>query len=367
LSRVKSVAKTLKKEIYSQTPPSVFVGRENYPRVFTGPLLLACENTLALKTPKEWYGHSYHEILEACSSLLRVKKKVDVRYPEKIRESVKEIALSEKPVYIEAKFSKLFALPKFSAFFHPIGMSGKLEKIAVASNPKVSQKVEKILEDELKASTQAIMLYEKGYDVYEISRFLSAGCMGIEKRIVPTRWSITAADDVIANYLREKILKFPEISEILVWSNEHLDNHFEILFIPGSWRFEQFEAWFPGSYWSMHRFSITVERESFRGRTSYAEEQGGGYYAARLAICEQLVKMKKQASVVVFREIYKGYVIPVGVWEIRETIRKAFEKSAEKFSSISEALKAISQRLRVPIEEYVKRSSILSQKTLWNF
>lgn len=365
----KNVRRFLKKEVYSPSPPSVFVGRIGYPNVFAGPLISLSEskNLEILDNPSMWYGKDYMEIINFRAHLLRIKKSVNVKYPERFQENVKELALSKNPVYVEAYFKSLSSKFSFSSFLQPMGPSGEIKKLILASTPKIPQKIEKIISDEIKASEQAYMLYESGEDVYSISRILSAGVLGKEKKLVPTRWSITATDDIIAKKLLEKIRSYPVVNEYLLWSNEHLDNHFEILFIPKTWSFELFEAWSPATAWAQGKLRITVEREIWRERVSYAAEQGGGYYAARLAVCEQLEKMRKQACVVIFREIYEGYVLPLGVWEVRETVRKAFENKPEKFSNLKEALSVVEKRLRIPIREYLKVSMLLTQKSLYEF
>lgn len=364
----KNIRKFLKKEIYSPSPPSVFVGRIGYPNVFAGPMISLSENKIEiLDNPKMWYGKEYAEIINFRASLLRTKKSVNIKQPEKFQEIIKELALSKNPVYLEAYFKKLSAKFSFSSFLQPLGPSGEIKKLIVADNPKISRKIEKIVFDDLKANEQAYLLYKKGEDVYSVSRILSSGLLGQRKKLVPTRWSITATDDIIARKLLEKIREYPLINEYLVWRNEHLDNHFEILFIPKPYSFEMFEAWFPSTTWAEGKLRITVERELWKGRTNYAIEQGGGYYAARLAVCEQLERMKKQACVIIFREIYQGYVLPVGVWEVRETVRKAFENKPERFPTLKEALASIEKRLKIPLKEYLKVSALLRQKNLWEF
>ena len=364
-----NVKRILKKEVYSPSPPSVFVGRIGYPYVFAGPLISLLENKdpEILDNPSQWYGKDYNEIINFRAYLLRIKKSVNVKHPEKFHENIKELALSKNPVYVEAYFKNLIPKISFSSFLQPMGASGEVKKLMIASTPKIPQKTEKIISDDIKASDQAYMLYKSGEDVYSISRILSAGVLGKQKKLVPTRWSITAVDDMIAKKLLQKIRSWPVVNNYLVWSNEHLDNRFEILFIPKSWSFELFEAWSPASFWAQGKLRITVEREVWRDRTRYAIEQGGGYYAARLAVCEQLEKMRRQACVVVFREIYESYVLPVGVWEVRETIRKAFERKPEKFSSLNQALSVIEKRLRVPLKDYLRLSMLLAQKTLKEF
>jgi len=39
-----------------------------------------------------------------------------------------------------------------------------------------------------------------------------------------------------------------------------------------------------------------------------------------LAVCDQLVKERRQATVIVLREARPGYIMPVGVWQVREVM-----------------------------------------------
>ncbi|RLJ06422.1 MAG: hypothetical protein DRP18_00830, partial [Candidatus Aenigmatarchaeota archaeon] len=65
--------------------------------------------------------------------------------------------------------------------------------------------------------------------------------------------------------------------------------------------------------------------------------------------------------------VYEGYVIPLGVWQVRENIRKAFQSKPEKFDSLKDALLSIDSRLRISTDEYKKQSIILSQKKINDF
>ncbi|HDD71423.1 MAG TPA: hypothetical protein ENF99_00350 [Candidatus Aenigmarchaeota archaeon] len=110
--------------------------------------------------------------------------------------------------------------------------------------------------------------------------------------------------------------------------------------------------------------------EGFNGRTTYAET-GGCYYSTRLAVCEKLVEEKRQALVITFREIHPGYIMPVGVWHTRESIREAVKKKPMKFDSLEKALAYISSKLEVPLRNWVKNSTLLKnliyQKKILDF
>ncbi len=367
----KPVEMKLKEEIYSPSPPSIFVGHKNYPTVFAGHMnVLNDENPEIMDDPSKWYGMDYDKIIEMRTNLVRTKERINVKTKDKFVEDLQELALSVKNVYVETKFKKppKFEI-KFSSFVQPLGPSGELEKFRITENTKIPIKVENIVYDEIKASDQAFLLYKKGFDVYYISKLFSAGVLGVDKKIVPTRWSITGTDDMIANKMINEIKRYPEIEKFYVWNNTYLDNHFEILMIPGKWFLEVFEAWSPNTLWTLGvtKPVIQVEREGWFGRNKYAEKEGGGYYASKFAVAEKLYKIKRQATVIVFREIYESYVIPVGVWEIRENIRHAFDKKPEKFDTLNEALTSIQKRMNISLDEFKKKSHILQQKTLFDW
>lgn len=214
-------------------------------------------------------------------------------------------------------------------------------------------------------------MFDKNYDVYYLTGVLSCGALGANerKKMVPTRWSITAVDDILGKYLMSRIRTYPSVNDYLVYSNTYLENHFEILVAPGSWEFEQFEAWAPKTLWTMHSDEpvIAYEHEKHGGRWDYALNEGGGYYAGRFAVAEAMDNMHRQGRVIIFREIYEGYVVPVGVWEVRENARKAMQNPPKKFSSLKEALIDVSTRLRIPMKKYLEKSEILQQKRITDF
>ena len=118
---------------------------------------------------------------------------------------------------------------------------------------------------------------------------------------------------------------------------------------------------------------IFADYEGFNGRKSYAAEEGGGYYATRLAVAEALHKMGRQAGVVVFREIQPSYAIPLGVWVVRETVRDAFRTGGVKFDTREEALAYINSGLllkpglKIELEDFNAGSRILRQRRLEDF
>jgi len=375
LSRIQlrsPVEAKLSQEMFGPSP-SIFVGWKDYPNVYVGPLTsLDPDKTTILDDPGSWYGLDFNDIVNLRSQLVRSKSRINVRDKNRFAEENREIALSVKPTEIEVRFKRKpsFGM-SFSPISQPMGPSGELDALKVTESPKIPSKVDYVLSDDLRSVEQAKILYDSNFDVYYLTRALSSGAMGAmeKQRMVPTRWSITAVDDMIGKSLMESVREFPSISEFRIYSNTYLDNHFEILLMPGKWEFEQFEAWAPQTLWTMSYDEpvIAQESEGFHGRSEYAFNEGGGYYAGRLGVVEALYNMGRQARAVIFREIMEGYVMPVGVWEVRENVRRAMHNPYLKFSSLKEAFAHLNSKLRIPVSRYASRSEILRQRRLSDY
>jgi hypothetical protein len=123
------------------------------------------------------------------------------------------------------------------------------------------------------------------------------------------------------------------------------------------------EAWFPGSTWNRFGGDVEVEGdyEGLKGRSEYPDI-GGCYYAARLASTEALLRMKRQATVILWREIYEGFNIPIGVWFVRENLRAMFNDKPKSFTSINEVLNylRVNKITRVPLDVWVRKSKLMN-------
>jgi DNA repair protein NreA len=84
----------------------------------------------------------------------------------------------------------------------------------------------------------------------------------------------------------------------------------------------------------------------------------GAFFAARLAVSEHLNKIKKKAAVLTLREIHPQYVIPVGVWQIREGIREALRGPINKFETFEKAISFACALMSISKNEWVKNSKI---------
>jgi hypothetical protein len=256
----------------------------------------------------------------------------------------------------------------------PFGPSAPIRELYVG-NTQWDHQIEKSYNDtDLKATPAVQELYSKGVLVTKIQRAFSVGAFGLEKnrRFVPTRWSITAVDSILSKDLMEKVKTFPEISEYRIYESRYLDNIFEVIMIPDQWSYEAIEAWYPGTVWNPEGRNTVMfgDSEGYEGRTTYAEI-GGCYYAARLAVCEQLVKERRQATVVVLREAHPGYIMPVGVWQVRENVRNAMRQKPSTFNTLDETLKSIATRFQIPLQRWIMTSRLIKnalfQKKITDF
>ncbi|MDE1797774.1 MAG: hypothetical protein KGH63_00020 [Candidatus Micrarchaeota archaeon] len=366
-----------KTDFFGPSPPNVFVGHYGYPTINWGPMV-ALQDGIP-DNPRDWYGWGFDEIVRARSLQVRGKKEGGVRIaavsPGMGREAsvpqllarAQEAALSSAPVDVEVHFSKAPAMRlEFGSVHQPMGASAPLEKLALADNPKVPKKVDEVIGEGLKAGEAMSELAHDGLDEHYLTRLLTAGLLGkpSSRKLVPTRWGITAVDDTLAKMHMQSIRDMAQGSDFLLYCNEYLANRFTILLLPGAWEYEGFEAWVGPS----GKFAVSRESEPFDGRSDYAASQGGGYYAARLGVAEALAeKVKRQYRVVVIREILPEYDLPVGVWEIRENVRHAFMQKGETFATQEELLAAVRARLRLPLTTYSSRSGVLRQKRLMEF
>ncbi len=351
------------------SPPSVFVGRIGYPYVYAGPLVPPVhEDTSLYDLPELWFGKSIDEIVGFRSLLVRGKHRVHVKKFEeagKIMDRTRELALSLGPVDVELTLKKK---PTRRLFFdnevQPFGPSALVRDMKVSTS-RWDHQIERAYGDtDLKAAEAVNTLYEKGVLVTKIQRAFSFGALGLKdnRRLVPTRWSITAVDSIISKDMIEKIKTFPEINEYRIYESNYLDNMFEILMAPGAWSYEAMEAWYPGTVWNPRGKHVVLfsDWEGFDGRTTYARI-GGCYYAARLAVGELLTKERRQASVVVLREAHPGYILPVGVWQVRENVRNAMRQEPLKYETLEEALARISSRFQISLEKWIDRSKLLKE------
>ncbi|MGP8337516.1 MAG: Nre family DNA repair protein [Methanosarcinaceae archaeon] len=365
--------------IFGASPPSVFVGRYGYPSISAGPMIppyVSGNDAMALEDPQEWLKMEIGDIITSRSQLVRANTKVKVTdansHDNPLLLKSQELALSKKPVDTEAWFSKpIKSELKFDGVLAPIGPSGTLKNFEIAENPKVPKKVDYLVYDtDALAKDVVLELHNGNVQNEHITRLLSIGLLGKVRRLVPTRWSITAVDDMTGKNYLHAIRDYRQIGDITLFNGESFGNHFEILFVPRSFSYELIESWLPRTVWSGNAAWIGSDHEGIGGKKRYSS-LAGGYYAARLGALEYLGRIRRQASVFMVREIRPDYWAPLGVWVVREAARQALKNTPQKFDSIELALADMSGRLRTPYADWMEKAEMLSnircQRTLDSF
>jgi len=282
-------------------------------------------DTSILDSPESWFGRSIDEIIDYRSQLVRGMYRVNVMKPGKagrILDRTQELALAEHYVETEMRLKKR---PRQSfrvdADIQPIGPTAPLDRMEIGYI-RWERGMEKAHYDtDLKAAEATRTLYHGGVGVNQIMRAFSMGSFGVEKnrRLVPTRWSITAVDDILGKGMAQTVKDYQTVDHYEVYESNYLGNRFEVLLVPDAWAYEAYEAWYPQTLWnpSVSEVAIVTDWEGYNGRSRYAS-MGGCYYSGRLAVLEHLTSIRRQAKVFILREAYPDYILPVGVWQVRE-------------------------------------------------
>jgi hypothetical protein len=342
---------------HSFSPPSIFIGSYNYPRVFAGFMITNHENCSIYDMPEKWLSNEIgqEEIIKFRISLLRGKKAVNVNEKNAFTEKLQELALAKNETEIETIAYGIIKNCIFDDEHEPYGASFYVNDF-YANNFYFHKLLEKFYYDtDASANTALKELYERNVEISRIIKAFSAGCFGIEKnrKLVPTRWAITAVDKNLGDMLLKNVKNYELLEDYKIFEAHGLYNSYYILLVPSYWFYEWFEAF-------LHVLSneeLIFNDAEFYKKKEYSSV-GGCFYTARFAILEGLNKMQKQAAAFVFREAYKGYV-PLGVFNVRELIRKAMKDKPLTFSNFREALDYLNKRLKLPLRKYIEKSMLL--------
>ena len=349
------------------SPPSVFVGRIGYPSVSIGPMIPPYHgDTSLMDTPERWTKLGIDDIIDFRSNLVRGMHKVDIHDVEnsdRLVVKTRELALARTPPEAVAEFErKPFGKLTVDDDVQPFGPSAPIKRFDTA-NFRFDSRLEKAFYDtDLRARDAVVSLYKDGALLSQIQRAFSIGAFGTGKRrkFVPTRWSITAVDSNLGLHMLETTKANPTIDEYRVYETTNLDNRWAIVMMPTTWRYELIEAWYPNTAWNPHsdRIAIMSDHEFFDGRSTYASI-GGCYYAARLAVNELLQRERRQAGVSILREAHPGYILPVGVWNVRENVRAALRTRPRSYRTLKEALTHVSTVMDIPVSRWIRNSAVL--------
>ncbi|MEM4710700.1 MAG: hypothetical protein QXL18_02015 [Candidatus Woesearchaeota archaeon] len=367
----KNINQNFKKEFFGENY-NIFIGRHGYPSVNAGLISLPeTKKDEQYDNPKLWAEKNYdiNTIINLRTKMVNANFKTDIR-GKKLKDLYQELSLSIKPVDTEIVLEKKPTIKiSFNAEATPFGPTIKLEKARITENPKIPEKVDEITNDEL-TSTEALQtLYNKGFDENYLTKIFSAGNLGreTEKKLVPTRWAITAVDDTLGKNLIKEIKNY-KLSNYKLYFNGYLGNYYIILLFPESWSYELFETY-------LKTKEFATDYEDYYGRKNYALNTVGGYYASRFAILQKLREQKKQASVLALRFISDEYWAPLGVWVVREATKKTMNSKPLEFSDrknmIKYAADFVKKTFNYDLNQILKKSILIrtlnSQKKIEDY
>ncbi|GAB4317079.1 MAG: Nre family DNA repair protein [Methanobacteriaceae archaeon] len=349
-------------ELDGSTPPSVFIGSWNYPKVYAGPMIAPQRgDTSIMDMPESWIPSniSQEEIIGYRLNLVRGKQRVEIKDLDNLLvEKLQEISLAKTSIESEAQFFKKPIGRSFSDEHAPHGPSALIEKFNIES-VRWDHWLEKVFYDtDLKAANAVMDLHSKGLPFSSIQKAFSVGAMGVEKnrRLVPTRWSITACDNTVADKLLKEVRYYDIIETHQVYEFSSLNNYYAVILIPSEWQYEWMEAF-------IHVLGdeevIFSDYENNSGKKEYSRV-GGCYYTCKMAVLEKLARDKKQATAIILREAYNGYV-PLGVFNVRENVRSALNQDPLEFEDLNNALNYVSTKLKLPLKRFIKKSDLLQE------
>ncbi len=382
----------LKKDFFGSAP-APFVGNYGYPNINVGILSPPeiTENAWEYDAPKYWAKNNYKipQILSFRTELINSRFKAnvkDIRRSEnnksitdkntkttnRFLDIAKEIGLSLKPVDVEISLDKAPNINySLDRELMPMGPRTNLENVKLCENPHIKRPVDKVFSDtDFKAGEAINYLYKKGFEENYLSEILSVGTLGIktERKLVPTRWSITAIDDTIGKDLLNKVRDFGNKINYSVYFGGYLGNYYLILFFPEVWSYELIEI-------DVASKKKWTDYEFFEGRKDYASNCVGGYYASRLAVLEKMMESKRQGSALCLRFCMPEYEAPLGVWVVREAVRKALKAMPLEFGSkelmLQYAKSFAKTKFGLDLEKELRESKLLDemnkQKKLWEY
>ncbi len=348
--RIDSIIRYVKRgDISGFTPPSTIVGEANYPNVSLGVLFTNDQNAQAYDSPKYWVENKYDvkSIFLAKTLLVNARDRVNVKNVDSAFIQKAALAtMAEKEVQLDMQISKVSQPNLDINEFSPHAIAARLEKLSISDNVRIDRRIERVYYDkDLKATDGIGNLYSDKIDENKISRILSVGGMGVKRKLVPTKWAITAVDDTIGKQFIEEIKTYRNGESYGVISGEFLGNRFTFIFIKGCWSFELLETWNRNASEVMFGDG---DYELFQGRKEYVKNTAGAYYAIRLAVLEKLREMKSQFSVLCIREITPEYFAPLGVWVVREGARKALNGAVKTSDTLSSAMSSAKASMLFP-------------------
>lgn len=367
VSRVKQALTSVNFQSEGVAP---FIGRYGYPRINVGILAPPQPEDEAwlYDAPKYWSYKNFGipRIVDFRSSLLNSRSAISVKSRPQLLELSQDVGMASAPADVEIVLEKV---PSFrlnvDSHSAPTGPAAALKKAKLTSNPSIHTKVQKVFSDtDMKAGEGLVYLYESNFDENFLSRMFSVGTLGLKtnRKLVPTRWSITATDDTLGKNLISEVRDYPACNYQAHFGG-YLGNYYVVLFFPEVWGYELFETYVPPFHQFGQPLRHSTDHETYAGRKEYASGTVGGYYTVRLAILEKMRQLRRQGTALALRFITDDYTMPLGVWVTREAARKALEGKGIEFASkelmLDYANKLVKRKFNADASYLIERSVLL--------
>ena len=374
------------KSDFSGSSPAPFIGRFGYPNVNVGILSPQFSgDTSYYDSPNLWSKGNFKigQIASMRYGLVNSRAQCSIKDLHKDNKFInicQEIGMTTKSVELEINLKNTPHLNfKPEREIMPFGPMGDMRNARVTANTRVDSRIERVVSDtDLKSVNAILNLYNNGFQESILNKALSVGNFGLKKnrKLVPTRWSITAVDDTVSKQLITNVKDF-QPGEFKVQFGGGWGNFYLLLFFPEVWSYELFETYLNKEInpWSKKSYAYSTDYESYNGRKKYAEETAGGYYACRLPVLEDMKLSKRQNSCLALRFITPEYNVPLGVWVCREATRKSLQTKPVHFSDkklmIQYARQLVKNKFGFELDLLLNKSKLIknlnTQKKLFDF
>ena len=341
--------------------PNVFIGKAGYPKVRAG--ILSTPHDEDHDNPTRWaaQGLPIPEIVRRRTELVNSFTVADIRAGGRFADLVRDVSLAKRSVDVEVSLAKPVT-PRLTINEDaaPHGPNVALTGGRVTENVPVDTRVGKASSaTDLSASDAIAQLMKRGVDPYYLTKAFSMGNFGIpvERKLVPTRWSITAVDDIRGKESLARIRDYT-VGDCVAYYGGHLGNHYLLLCFDAPWEYELIEQ-----YIGAKGPQAWTDHEPHQGRRDYAASTAGGYYAARVGITDWLDTEKRQRAVLAIRIITDDYTTPLGVWVCREAVKKALSATKIRFADrglmVQYARGFLKQKFGYEVDDALRKSFLM--------
>src|SRR3989338_10463311 len=238
------------KQQFQGSAPAPFIGRFGYPNVNLG--ILSPQFTGEMEqydSPRLWAKNNFGigEIAANRYSLVNSRSIASVKQlTGKFLQIAQEVGMAKTASEVEIALKKPPQLSlKPEKEIIPFGPGSEVQKARITANTKVDSRVEKVVRDtDLKAALAIVDLYKKGFEENSLAKLISVGNLGLKqnRKLVPTRWSITAIDDTLGKQLIREVKDLPT-GEYAAYFGGGWGNYYLLLFFPEVWSYELFETY----------------------------------------------------------------------------------------------------------------------------